>query len=93
MPKTGAAAVEEEVSLPGLESGWRVILFNCECHTFDEVENALLKATQCSIAQARAWSWEVHTKGSAVVYHGPKEQCEAVADSIGAIGLTVTVTR
>lgn len=74
-------------------SGWRVILFNCECHTFDQVEGILLKATRCSLSQARAWSFEVHSKGSAVVYEGPLERCEAVADVIGSIGLLVKVAE
>lgn len=75
------------------DSGWKTILFNCECHTFDQVERVLIKATRCSLAQARAWSNEVHVKGSAVVYRGPRERCEAVADVIGAIGLQVNVSQ
>lgn len=74
-------------------SGWNVILFNCDCHTFDSVEKILLVATGCSIAQARAWSFEVHSKGSAVVYQGALERCEAVADVIGSIGLQVKVSQ
>jgi ATP-dependent Clp protease adaptor protein ClpS len=75
------------------DSGWKVILFNCECHSFEQVEAVLLKATRCSLAQARAWSFEVHSKGSAVVYQGALERCEAVADVIGAIGLQVKVSQ
>lgn len=93
MGRAEGALSEEVRDDAGLDSGWRVTLFNCECHTFDQVERVLIKATRCSISQARAWSWEVHTKGSAVVYRGPLERCEAVADCIGAVGLQVTVTR
>ena len=90
----GAASVEETTSEDvGIGSGWRVVLFNCECHTFDEVEKVLLHATKCSISQARAWSWEVHTKGQAVVYHGSKELCDHVADVIGSVGLRVSVSK
>mgnify|MGYP003395627623 CR=1 FL=1 len=90
----GAAAVEEVVSEDTeIGSGWRVVLFNCECHTFDEVEKILLTATKCSLSQARAWSWEVHTKGSSVVYRGSKELCEHVADVIGSVGLQVSVSH
>jgi ATP-dependent Clp protease adapter protein ClpS len=75
------------------DSGWHVILFNCGCHTFDQVEGILIKAVRCSLAQARAYSWEVHSKGSAVVYRGAREHCEAVADVIGSIGLLVKVSQ
>ena len=75
------------------DSGWSVILYNCECHSFDSVEQILIKAVRCGLAQARAYSTEVDTKGSAVVYQGALERCEAVADIIGAIGLQVKVSR
>ncbi len=73
--------------------GWKVILFNCECHSFDQVERILIKAVHCGIAQARAYSWEVHSKGSAQVYCGAREHCEAVADAIGSVGLQVKVAQ
>ena len=75
------------------DNGWHVVLFNCECHSFEQVEAVLLKAVRCSLSQARAYSWEIHSKGSAVVYQGALERCEAVADTIGAIGLQVKVSQ
>lgn len=72
---------------------WNVILFNCECHSFDDVEDILVKAVRCGLAQARAYSWEIHTKGSAVVFQGPLERCEGVADRIASIGLQVKVSQ
>lgn len=88
----GASEVEERVDdgATGV-SGWRVVLFNCECHSFDEVERVLIQATHCTIARAREISHEVHTRGSAVVYKGARERCEAVADVIGRVGLVVKV--
>ena len=75
------------------QHSWVTILFNCECHTFDQVERQLIKATHCSLSKARQYSTEIHTKGSAVVYKGARERCEAVADVIGAIGLIVKVSQ
>ncbi|HXT02367.1 MAG TPA: ATP-dependent Clp protease adaptor ClpS [Elusimicrobiota bacterium] len=72
---------------------WKVVLFNCDCHTFDEVENVVMKATRCTLSRARRISNEVHSRGSAVVYDGPLERCEAVADVIGAVGLRVKVVE
>ena len=72
---------------------WRTVLHNCECHTFDEVEVQLQKAIRCTLSKARALSWEVHSKGRAVVYEGEKERCEAVASVLAEIGLIVEVLR
>ena len=75
------------------DSGWKTILFNCECHTFDEVERQLIKAIRCTLSVARRFSTEVHEKGFAVVYRGPKERCEAVAMTLGEIGLRADVSE
>ncbi|MBI4375144.1 MAG: ATP-dependent Clp protease adaptor ClpS [Elusimicrobia bacterium] len=77
----------------GVADEWRTVLFNCDCHTFDEVERQLIKAIRCTLARARQISMEVHTKGSAVVYRGPRERCEAVAMMLEDIGLIVKVTK
>ena len=87
-----SAALEEKIAAESA-AGWKVVLFNCDCHSVDEVEKVLLLAAKCSLSQARAWSWEVHSKGSAVVYRDSKERCEAVAEIIGSIGLSVAVSR
>jgi ATP-dependent Clp protease adaptor protein ClpS len=91
--KTGEVVerdIDEDV---GRDSGWRTILFNCECHTFDDVERQLIKAVRCTLSRARQISMEVHTKGSAVVYQGARERCEAVAEVLGSIGLLVKVSQ
>jgi len=95
MPKAGTAEVVEEIQETdaGETSGWKTVLFNCECHTFDEVERQLIKAVRCTLSQARKYSMEVHTKGSAVVYRGPRERCEAVAMVLEDIGLIVQVSQ
>ena len=71
----------------------KTILLNCNCHSFDEVEVQLIKAIRCSLSRARQIAWEVHTKGSAVVYTGPKERCEAVAMVLEDIRLLVKVSE
>jgi len=88
-----AAPTAEQETIDSSQSGhpWKTILFNCGCHTFDQVETQLIKAIRCSLARAREYSMEVHSKGSAVVYTGPKERCEAVAMILEDIGLIVKV--
>ncbi len=70
---------------------WKTILYNCECHTFDQVEKIVTKALNCTLSRARAISHEVHTRGSAVIYEGHRERCEAVGDVVASIGLLVKV--
>ncbi len=92
---TSGQTIEQERTSDSSETGfgWRVVLFNCDCHTFDEVERQLIKAVRCSLAQARTWSSEVHSKGSAVVYKGPRERCEAAGAVLEDIRLRVKVTQ
>lgn len=89
----GGALAEETTDSGSVGQGWRTVLFNCDCHSFDEVERQLLKATRCTLSRARQLSWEVHNQGSAVVYTGHRERCEAVAECLSGIGLLVNVCR
>jgi ATP-dependent Clp protease adapter protein ClpS len=77
----------------GASLAWKVVLINCDCHSFDEVERQLLKAVRCTLSAARAFAWEVHSRGAAVIYSGPRERCEAVASVLEDIRLAVQVTR
>ena len=89
-----AAPREREKVDDGAVGGpWKTILFNCDCHTFDEVEKIVMKATRCTLSRARQLSWEVHNRGQAVIYEGARERCEAVADVVGSVGLRVDVGR
>ena len=93
--RKGSAEIRktEEPADSERDRGWSVILYNCECHTFSQVESILIKAIRCTLPKARAYSTEVDTKGSAVVYQGALERCEAVADVIGSIGLQVKISQ
>lgn len=88
-----AEEAQADTGRGGAGEPWKTILFNCDCHTFDEVEKIVMKAVRCSLSRARAVSSEVHSKGSAVIYEGHLERCEAVADVVAAIGLKVKVAR
>jgi ATP-dependent Clp protease adapter protein ClpS len=80
----------EEVALA---PPWMTILFNCDCHTFEDVVKQLIKAIACS--EDRGWeiAWEVHNTGKAVVKVGPETECVRVGNILAAIGLVVTVTQ
>jgi ATP-dependent Clp protease adapter protein ClpS len=71
----------------------RTVLFNDEVHSFEEVALQLMKAIRCSYAQGMSIANQVHSQGSAIVYAGHLERCEAVAMVLSAIALQVEVQR
>jgi ATP-dependent Clp protease adaptor protein ClpS len=81
--------IEEIKTTDGTEIGLpaKVILFNDDFHTFDEVIAQLIKAIGCSYEKAEALTWEVHTKGKAVVYTGELSECLRVSSVLEEIAL------
>ncbi|GJQ63543.1 MAG: Clp protease adaptor protein ClpS [Melioribacteraceae bacterium] len=65
----------------------RVILYNDDWHTFDEVIVQLIKATGCTFEQARGFAFEVHVKGKAYVFNGTMAECLRVSSILEEIGL------
>jgi ATP-dependent Clp protease adaptor protein ClpS len=80
--------VQEEVST---KEPARVILFNDEVHTFDEVIGQLIKATRCAREKAEALAWEVHTTGKAMVYTGELTRCMEVSGVLEEIELMTQI--
>lgn len=74
-----------------LGSPRKVVLYNCECHTFDQVIHQLQKATGCSVEEADRIALEVHTTGRSIAYSGTAEECERVAAILRQIKLQVEI--
>ncbi len=70
---------------------FRVILYNDDWHTFDEVIEQLMKATGCNFEKARSLSFEVHVKGKAVVFSGELSKCLKVSSVLEEIALHTQV--
>lgn len=77
-------------SITGAMHG-KVILFNDEHHTFDEVIMQILKAVHCSVDKAEQLTWEVHNSGKAMVYEGPLHECLHVSAVLEEIALKTEV--
>lgn len=77
--------ISEETSDIDLSS--RVLLFNDDWHTFDEVIAQLIIATQCAFEKARDLAFEVHVKGKAIVYNGSMKDCLKVSSVLEEIAL------
>jgi ATP-dependent Clp protease adaptor protein ClpS len=65
----------------------KVILFNDEEHTFDEVIGQLIKALRCDSARAETLTWEVHDNGKSAVFEGPMDDCVRVSGVLEEIAL------
>ena len=81
--------IEEEDTTVGLES--RVLLFNDDWHSFEEVIIQLIKATKCSFDEAKEKTFEVHVKGKAIVFNGSVSDCLKVSGVLEEIALHTQV--
>ena len=75
---------EEETSI-GMP--FKVILYNDEVHTFEEVIVQLIKAVGCSFKEGRSFAFEVHVKGKALVFGGDLPSCLKVTSILEEIAL------
>jgi ATP-dependent Clp protease adaptor protein ClpS len=83
--------VEREETGVEVETPWRVILFNDDIHTFDEVIHQLIKATGCSAEQAERHAWTVHTQGKDCVFEGRFDECFRVQGVLREIQLVTQI--
>ncbi|MBN1278317.1 MAG: ATP-dependent Clp protease adaptor ClpS [Chlorobium sp.] len=70
---------------------YRVVLFNDEEHSFDEVIFQIIKAVNCSRSKAEKLTWEVHSKGRAIVYSGSIERCIYISAVLEEIALKTEI--
>jgi len=69
----------------------KVILFNDDWHTFEEVIMQLIKALHCTFEEARSLTFEVHTKGKATVFTGSLSECLKVSSVLEEIALHTVI--
>jgi ATP-dependent Clp protease adaptor protein ClpS len=97
MLNNSGSATPEELELldtkiqDGITFPYKVILFNDEIHTFDEVITQILKAINCTYDRAEELTWEIHTKGKACVFEGDMPECLKVSAVLEEIGLITQV--
>ncbi len=81
--------ITDEESDIGLAS--KVILYNDDWHTFEEVIIQLIKAVNCTFEQARGFAFEVHVKGKSIVFNGQLDKCLKVSSILEEIALNTQV--
>jgi ATP-dependent Clp protease adaptor protein ClpS len=70
----------------------KVVVLDCQCHTFDDVEQALCRVIPAMTRpKAHAHAWEIHASGASVVATAPQERAEHFGLQLGRYGLRVTV--
>ena len=77
--------LEDEKTSVGMP--FKVILYNDEVHTFEEVIVQLIKAIGCSFKEGRSFAFEVHVKGQANVFSGDLPSCLKVTSILEEIAL------
>ena len=77
---------KEKVNTP-----WRLILYDDDIHTFDEVINQLIKALGCSLAKAEELTLKVHFEGKAIVFEGLFEECLKINSVLQEIQLVTEI--
>ncbi len=85
--------LDEEIrSRPKALRPFKVVVLDCNCHTFDDVEIALcLVIPGMTRAKAHQHAYEIHTTGASVVARAPKERAEHYQEQLAARGLRVTI--
>ena len=75
----------------GTGDGFRVILYNDDWHSVDEVVTQVQKATGCSQHKAIEIVLEVDARGRGICYRGDREKCQSVAAILREIRLQCEV--
>ncbi len=88
---TDSDVLLEEDVITTIAFPYKVILYNDNIHTFDEVIHQVCKAIECKGEHAEAIAFEVHSKGKSIVYNGDMSECLRVSSILGEIALHTQV--
>ena len=85
--------VEEKIDEQGIDTTGeaKVILFNDDWHTFDDVIIQLIRAIHCTYKIAESMAWTVHNEGECRVYEGMVEECLSVSAVLEEIDLKTQI--
>jgi ATP-dependent Clp protease adaptor protein ClpS len=87
-----STVLHPEIVDPTIGQGrWMVVIFDNDTNTIEEVMSVLVAATRCDMQEAYLETWEAHHFGQAAVHFASREECDEVAETIGAIGVRTEV--
>ena len=87
----GETELLDPVDIDQTGSDYRVILYNDEWHSMEEVVMQIVKATGYSQPKAEAIMMEAHRKGRAICYRGARDECQRVCRVLREIRLQCEV--
>lgn len=90
-PDSEEDLVVDEAIKGRLDDPWKVILFNDEIHSFDEVILQLIKALGCGEQRATEIALEAHLQGKALALVGSFAECFRVVSILREIQLIVEI--
>lgn len=83
--------LEEITESVDIQTPAKVVLFNDDYHTFEEVIYQLIKAIHCDYEKARALTYQVHFNGKAIVFSGELARCIEVSSILEEIQLLTQI--
>ena len=91
-PNTVPDTTEDIQTGTGTGFETRVVVFNCDCHTYQQVIDLFCRFIP-GMTPVRAFelAYRIDHEGEAVVYTGPMEQAEDIAAKLAGGGLRVVV--
>jgi ATP-dependent Clp protease adapter protein ClpS len=90
MQTTPSGQEEQDIDVLVQEPA-KVVLFNDEVHSFDEVIGQLIKALRCTESKAEGLALEAHNNGKAVVYSGEMVRCMEISSVLEEIRLMTQI--
>jgi ATP-dependent Clp protease adaptor protein ClpS len=76
----------------GAQVDARVVVFNCECHTYDQVIALFCQYIPgMNTTKAFELAWKIDHDGEAIVFEGTLAQAEEIAGKLAGGGLRVAV--
>ncbi len=81
--------LQPEEDIAHKDGPWVVILYNCDCHSFEEVTHQLRLATGCKVSESWEIAMQAHMIGRAIAYAGGETECRRVERCLRSIRLQV----
>ncbi len=94
LPTTEVTEVTEKATglNAGLDFEAEVIVYNCDCHTYQQVINLFCRHIPAmTSSKAFELAWRIDHHGNAQVYQGTRKSAEEIALKLSAGGLRVKV--
>lgn len=98
-PAVAQPEVDEPETAPRVDDGdtqnsgsnYRVLLYDDDFHSIDQVIDQVVKATGCTPSKAEAITMEAHSKGRAICFRGERPKCQSVCRVLREIRLQCEV--